>query len=214
MGAVTHPPQKLSSSSPPQLPMYTRLLPALIRSLLTLLFFLDLINASPTRPDLVHNNNNPQPSLLPPSAFSPRAVPPPAAPYLLPRAPTPLTPQQQQQHNHSNNNNHRHEGYIKPLAEAAAGYNLKFKEYSKWIKESSKSIWNKHATTTTTAITKARTSSLKNNNDKEHYVSPYLTQFADKHDSWWSVGLNFGVMWRHVLWEVVPEWFRGSEPQR
>jgi len=21
-------------------------------------------------------------------------------------------------------------------------------------------------------------------------------------------------MWRHVLWEVVPEWFRTSEPQR
>lgn len=88
-----------------------------------------------------------------------------------------------------------------PYTRLTEGYNLKFKHYPQWIKEKSKLLWESHKDR------KAREAAIRD------YTSPYLTKFADKKDGWWSA-FDFGRIWRHFLWEVLPELWRKSELPR
>ncbi|KAF9447815.1 hypothetical protein P691DRAFT_801760 [Macrolepiota fuliginosa MF-IS2] len=87
---------------------------------------------------------------------------------------------------------------LDPNLPLAAAYNLKFKKYSQWIKEQSKSLWDSHK------------DKVKGRGKTNDYVSPFLTRFSEKHDSLWST-LDLGRMWKHFIWEALPEWWRGHD---
>lgn len=80
----------------------------------------------------------------------------------------------------------------------SAGHNLKFKEYSIWIKDKSKHVWESHKERM------AREAAIRD------YTSPYMTKFSDKEDGWWAA-FDFGRMWRHFLWETIPSMWTGPE---
>jgi hypothetical protein len=75
-------------------------------------------------------------------------------------------------------------------------HNLKFKKYPEWIKHHSEWLW------------KSREDHQADDEALRDYISPYLTQFDAKKDSWWA-WFDLGRMLRQFIWEVIPGWFSG-----